>query len=220
MAAKLLWHLCSFCSGDGWGFLGWTQTCVCVMCVCILAEWYNCCRGTKEKCLNFNVCTFDICWLKRCSLIVWVSNKFPPRVILVKLISFLIFCTFLCVLNIFYCLFKQKSPSCLRTTPKRRGRSWRRRSRPFRTALQSSTTWRNSTRYNQQPVILEILFSSRKPSVWRHPPLPPRLWRTCAPMKYLPSYTSNCELCVRTTSRHKLISLENILSFQLVWEYR
>lgn len=48
----------------------------------------------------------------------------------------------------------QKSPNCLRTTRRRPGRSWRRRWRPYRTALQSSTIWRSSIRYHRSPVDL------------------------------------------------------------------
>lgn len=40
---------------------------------------------------------------------------------------------------------------------------------------------------------------------------PRRLLRTCAPIRYLPSFTNSWGPCVKTTSRHKLISSENIL---------
>lgn len=38
-----------------------------------------------------------------------------------------------------------------------------------------------------------------------------RLWRTCAPIRYLPSFTNSCGPCVKTTSRHRSINSENIL---------
>lgn len=40
---------------------------------------------------------------------------------------------------------------------------------------------------------------------------PLRLLRTCAPIKYQPSFTNSWGLCVKTTSRHKSINSENIL---------
>lgn len=40
---------------------------------------------------------------------------------------------------------------------------------------------------------------------------PLRLSRTCAPIRYLPSFTNSWGPCVKTTSRHRLISSENIL---------
>lgn len=70
------------------------------------------------------------------------------------------------------------------------------------------------------PGITTGLACSRKPPVFRKPSvwcyvffLPLRRWRTCAPMKYLTSFTSSCEPCVKTTSRHRSISSENILLF-------
>ena len=40
---------------------------------------------------------------------------------------------------------------------------------------------------------------------------PLRLLRTCAPIRYLPSFTNSWGPCVKTTSRHRSINSENIL---------